>query len=539
MAEWLRFPNAGADSAPGLRGRSLVRGGALNDGLILDKGTAADAVLFEDFFGPPPSGLQAARFDAAADRLTMPSAALPAASGGWTVGGWVRITTDLNVETVFWSLDANFSSGWHGLHTTSDGTGLRFNSSGSEVVTGPNLTVGVWYYVAIRKTAADAIKMYVGTEAGGALSTYTGTASAITSYAGDGYVGSNAYDQNLDGRIWGLRVWDAELTDGEVAAEFAAATAARTTNLRAQWLLDAVPPTADSSGNGRDLTNSGGSWTLEAGPTLPAGSGITVDVGRATVTAATYAPTELKEEDVGRALATSLARAPTTVKAVDVGRATATAATYAPSPLKAEDVGRALVTASTYTPEVRPAIVLVTNRATAPASAYAPTIAKAEDVGRALAATLARAPAVTKTEDVGRSTATATTRAPTIAKIEDVSRALATARTWAPTISKLTDVGRALATSATRAPTVGKAIDVSGRATALAVTYLPTVETSGAIEVFVDVDGRAIAYASGPTPSVDRVLDVARVTVRAIRPLDVIYNRERRGSAGWRSWRRA
>ena len=477
MADWLRFPNAGADSSPGLRGRSLVRGGTLKDGLILDKGTASDAVLFEDFFGSPPAGLQAARFDSAADTLVMPSAALPAASGAWTVAGWVRIEVDRNAESVFWSLDGNFSSSWHALRTNVDGVSLRIDSSGTEVVTGPTLTVGVWYFVAVTKTAADAFTIHVGDEGGGALATYTGTGSAIASYLGDGYVGGNAYSEFLNGRQWGLRVWDAELSGPEIAAEFIASTRARTTNNRAQWLLDAVPPTADSSGNGRTLTNSGGSWTLEAGPTLPAGSGITVDVGRALVTAATYAPTELKEEDVGRALATSLARAPTTVKAVDVGRATATAATYAPSPLKTEDVGRALVTASTYTPEVRPAIVLVTNRATATASAYAPTIAKAEDVGRGLA------------------TATA------------------------------------------RAPTVGKAIDVSGRATALAVTYLPTVD-AGAPEVFVDVDGRAIGYASGPTPSVDRVLDVARVTVRAIRPLDVIYNRERRGSAGWRSWRR-
>ena len=43
----------------------------------------------------------------------------------------------------------------------------------------------------------------------------------------------------------------------------------------------------------------------------------------------------------------------------------------------------------------------------------------------------------------------------------------------------------------------------------------------------------------GEQPSVDAVLGVARVTARAIRPLDVITNTERRGSAGWRPWRRA
>lgn len=217
------------------------------------------------------SGINALRFNSAADTLIMPSAALPASTGGWTLAGWFRIVVDRNTEIKFWSMDAVFSSGWHSLATSSDGTTLIFNGSGSALVTGPNLTVGQWYFIAVRKTAANALKLYVGTEAGGALSTYTGTANAITSYAGDGYVGGNAYSEYLDGREWGLRLWDSDLSDTEVDAEFYASSAIRTSNLRAQWLLDnAATPGTDTSGNGRTLTNSGGSWTVEAGPVLPA-----------------------------------------------------------------------------------------------------------------------------------------------------------------------------------------------------------------------------------------------------------------------------
>lgn len=508
MAQRFRFPNSG---------RPASRGSLLLQRIVGDVANGAGPVRDEQFFGPPPSGLQAVRFDSAADTLVMPSAALPAATGGWTVAGWHRIEVDRNDVTTFWSLDANFSSGWHALRCTADGVTLKVNSSGTDSVAGPTLTVGVWYFLAVTKTAADAFTLYVGTEAGGALTQYTGTGSAITSYAGDGYVGGNAYSEFQNGRAWGLRLWDAELSAGEIAAEFAAATAARTSNLRAQWLLDnASTPGTDSSGNGRNLTNSGGAWVLEAGPTLPAGSGITVDVGRALVATLARAPTVAKVEDVGRATAVGLARAPTAAKTEDVGRATVATLARAPAIAKAEDVGRALAGVTLYTPEVRPAIVLV-GRATAGVTLRAPTIAKTEDVGRSTATALARAPVASKTEDVGRATTTSTARSPTVVKAEDVSRALAT--------------------GLARSPTPTKAITV-GRATATATLYTPTVDAGLAPQV-VDLSTLATATATVFAPSVDRVLAVARVTARAIRPLDVVYMRERRGSAGWRSWRRA
>ncbi|HND51673.1 MAG TPA: hypothetical protein PLV92_04725, partial [Pirellulaceae bacterium] len=56
-----------------------------------------------------------------------------------------------------------------------------------------------------------------------------------------------------------------------------------------------------------------------------------------------------------------------------------------------------------------------------------------------------------------------------------------------------------------------------------------------------DVGGSilTVEFFGEPPAPIDAVLGVARVTARAIRPLDVITNTERRGSAGWRSWRRA
>lgn len=256
-----------------------------------DQGPAGQ-LLTEEFFGPPPpsGALDAVRFDAGADVLTMPSAALPSGSGGWTLAGWFRVVNDRNAVTTLWSLDGIFSSSWHALRTTADGTSLRLNESGTDVLTIAGLTVGTWYFLAVRKSAAGAVKAYVGDEAGGTLTTVTGTVTNIATYAGDGYVAGNAYGDWFDGRAWGLRIWDAELSDADVDAEFTASTAARTANLRAQWLLDnAATPGTDSSGNGRTLTNTGGAWALEAGPTLPAGSGAVTGTFAATTPAPTLA----------------------------------------------------------------------------------------------------------------------------------------------------------------------------------------------------------------------------------------------------------
>lgn len=203
----------------------------------------------------------------------MPTAAVPAGSGAWTVAAWIRLSVDRNVPTMFWSFDGIFSSSWHALETDSSGTSLRVYETGVTRATIANLTVGVWYFVVVRKTAGGTIKTYLGDEAFGALANASGTVTNIT-YAGDGYVGGSAYGDHLDGRMWGTRVWDIDLTDAEVDAEFASATGAavRTANRRAEWLLDDdITPGTDSSGNARHLTNTGGAWSLEAGPTFPSG----------------------------------------------------------------------------------------------------------------------------------------------------------------------------------------------------------------------------------------------------------------------------
>jgi hypothetical protein len=260
-----------------------------------------------------PAGLQAVRFDSAADTLVMPSAALPSGTGGWTVAGWFRLVNDRNAVTTFWSLDGVFSSSWHSLRTDVTGTSLRLNQSGTDVITIASLTVGTWYFVAVRKDASGNIKAYLGTEAGGALTTVTGSVTNINPYSGDGYVGGNAYGDWLDGRAWGLRLWGADLSDAEVDAEYTASSRARTANNRAQWLLDAVPPTADSSGNGRNLTNSGGAWALEAGPTLPAGAGSTVTPAAVGVLTGTNAPTLRTSVSVGTTGVLTGAQTPTLV----------------------------------------------------------------------------------------------------------------------------------------------------------------------------------------------------------------------------------
>jgi len=307
------------------------------------------------------AGLQAVRFDAGADVLTMPSAALPSGSGGWTLAGWFRIVNDRNAVSTLWSLDGIFSSSWHSLRTTADGTSLRLNESGTDVLTIASLTVGTWYFLAVRKDASGNVKAYVGTEAGGALSTVTGTVTNIATYSGDGYVGGNAYGDWFDGRGWGLRIWDADLSDAEVDAEFAASSAARTSNNRAQWLLDnATTPGTDSSGNGRHLTNAGGAWALEAGPTLPAGSGTNVSPAAVGVLTGVNAPALAATVTVGTAGVLTGVQTPSTAAGITIGTAGVLTGVNAVSTAAGLAIGTTGVVTGVQTPSTAAGITIGT-----------------------------------------------------------------------------------------------------------------------------------------------------------------------------------
>ena len=210
------------------------------------------------------------RFNAAVDKLSMPVAALPASTGAWTATFWVRlVVAPTGAVGTLWSFDDPGSSTWHALSVSDVGAVLELSDGGAPAFNLGALTVGTWYFVAVRKSAANAVKGYIGAEAPGALTTVTGTVSNIATY-GKGWIGGDNYNRWPNVRMAHARLWNVELTDAEVQAERFSRTAVKTSGLTASWpLSDPTSPGVDLAGSGYTLTNTGGSWTLEQGPAFP------------------------------------------------------------------------------------------------------------------------------------------------------------------------------------------------------------------------------------------------------------------------------
>lgn len=457
---WERAPRGGADR--------------WDDGL-------PGQILTEEFFGPPPAppaGGLAVRFNSAADTFTMPSAALPLGSGAWSVGIWGQLDVDRNAVTTFWSLDGIFSSSWHSLRTDAGGTALKLNESGTDVISIATLTVGTWYFILVRKDASGNVKVYVGTEAGGALSTVTGSVTNIATYSGDGYVGGNAYGDYLDGNIWGMRVWDTDLTDAEVDAEFAAETAARTANLRAQWNLDDATPETDSSGNGRDLTNTGGSWTLETDPVVPSGSGATSAVGSSSGVATAAA--------TGSSTAASVASSAGVGAAAATGRATSASVGSSSSVGAASATGRAVFSAT--------ASSIGVGAAAATGSSTAASVASSAGVATADAAgSVAGAGSVGTSAGTATASATGSSTAASAASSSGVGAASAVGRAIFSAVASSAGVGAAAATGRATSASVGSS---SGIAVASA-TGQSTATSVGSSAGAASVSATGVGFAFG------------------------------------------
>lgn len=177
---------------------------------------------------------------------------------------WVYITTDRNDYCGFLGLhDSN-----HLLGVSSNGTTLILtNSSVSNVLTGPNMTVGTWYFVGVTKngTGAGTTVMYWAEHAvDTALSSGSGNFLNLATNPPLDLLGWVNYgsDRGWFGRLYSVRYWDgAALSGAEMLAEYESLdTPARTSSLYGHWLK--TNTTTDLSGNGNSLT--GGSGLADA-----------------------------------------------------------------------------------------------------------------------------------------------------------------------------------------------------------------------------------------------------------------------------------
>lgn len=211
------------------------------------------------------------RFDAAADRL-LRTTDLPDYNAPYTWMAWVYLVSDLNATSIFYSLNRNDSaSDMDEVRTTASGTILQIRAAiGGSVgtnVNGTDLSLGVWYHLAMVRESATSLKLYLN----GTLditNTRDVTGRTAASRMENGARGTSNISRS-DSRVAYIKAWSTNLTQAEVQAEMNVIPAVKTDNLYGEWK---TPPGSgritDSSGNGRDWTE-GGTLTDEEQPAVP------------------------------------------------------------------------------------------------------------------------------------------------------------------------------------------------------------------------------------------------------------------------------
>jgi hypothetical protein len=242
------------------------------------------------------------RFDVNTDRLLRTSDLLDFNSA-YTWMAWVYLSSDLNANSVFWSLNDNTANNRDNVWTNTDGTTLasRVVVGGvGTTVTGTNLSTATWYHVACVRESATSYKVYLN----GALdSTNTRDISGRTTPTRMEHgCHLSANSSRYDGRVAAIKAWSTSLTLAEVLQERLIIRPARLANLYAYWpvLPGSGERTRDYSGAGRGWTE-GGTLTDEDGPPIswgqtsyhlfvPAAGGVSVTPAEASAVGASVAP---------------------------------------------------------------------------------------------------------------------------------------------------------------------------------------------------------------------------------------------------------
>jgi hypothetical protein len=205
----------------------------------------------------------AVRFDAAESYNTTLTLG---AQANYTFSCWAKITTDRNAFSTVWSFDQNMDGSMFGLQTDTDGTTMKVydDAVSSFVATGPNMTVGVWYYfcVAVAGTSGTLYWRAATTQAL-STATWTGGSRTITRVL----IGDDRYTEWINGCVAGFSFWTAGLTAAEVANESQRYVPYRLANLQ-MFCPFVKAETADYSGLGHTLSG-GATTTTEDGPPIP------------------------------------------------------------------------------------------------------------------------------------------------------------------------------------------------------------------------------------------------------------------------------
>lgn len=198
-------------------------------------------------------------FDAAADRL-LRTASLLTGNAAFTVMCWARYTTDDgNYQTIYSHNTDGFSGNFLWFQNGGTGNPWDLFSGGDEEVAGTT-TVNTWYHVAIVRTSATALNLYVDANATPVATDTDDPGGGMTRMEFGGEFAAN--NDSLIGEIEAIKIWNVALSTADIASEYQYRNPqTNLANVHLVWRgITATADTDgynDSSGNGRDATVGG------------------------------------------------------------------------------------------------------------------------------------------------------------------------------------------------------------------------------------------------------------------------------------------
>lgn len=206
------------------------------------------------------AGNQAVRFNATGQKLSRVATGL---SQPFTFCCWVNIRTDRNVFGCAMGADNGTTYADLGVNATGT-TNIVFTSGGDAA--GVDQGAGVWWFIAY-VSSTGASKHYYGNAAASTLSVInaaTVTLAGTETFA----LGTNGFNDWINGSVAAVKVWTAALTQVELEAEKPKYAAQRASGLWAAYSFRNGVQTTDDSGNGRTLTQTGTPIADTSGPPI-------------------------------------------------------------------------------------------------------------------------------------------------------------------------------------------------------------------------------------------------------------------------------
>lgn len=204
------------------------------------------------------------KFSGAGNRASYSNAGLTPGTGDYTLIYAVKMLTDVGRFSDFVGLtpSLNASSGYISGGTDTNGTDIQTFLESSHPTAYTAATTGVWYWVAMSRTGGTFhLRVFPDTN-GNTTPTVDNTVADGVNWSAINLlvVGEIFSGEDPNAEFRSVRYWNAtSLSNAQLGAEFDSATPVLTSGLYAAYsLVDTTTGFTDQSGNGRNLTNSGG-----------------------------------------------------------------------------------------------------------------------------------------------------------------------------------------------------------------------------------------------------------------------------------------